>query len=313
MSECDRISELYLVINDDEADKKTNEHFHEHLTHCNYCREDFRWYGTTVQALAGLERVSPPQNFHVQLRERLDSLHSQSFFEQVRDFLSTAPRMPLPVGAVALAFVAVVGFAMYNDALYELWSGANASATLQGEVLGPIAAAKPTPAPKQPHGIESKSINTLSNSPKHSNIASLEPSTEFHRFPLSRSENTASGAYAASAMFPTVADKLGADNLTVESPTIPQALESLRKILPNINGRIIDDASIMEDHAKGKEGTIIRVIIPPKAYPDLTTTLIEHGALESGAGRGVTPPKIMKDQGNVLLHIRFVAPSLPNQ
>jgi hypothetical protein len=109
-------------------------------------------------------------------------------------------------------------------------------------------------------------------------------------------------------MFPTIADKLGADNLTVESPTIPQALESLKKILPNINGRIV-----MEDSASGKEGTIVRVLIPPNAYPDLTTTLIEHGALESGAGRGVTPPKMMKDQGNVLLHIRFVAPSLPNQ
>ena len=304
MSECDRISELYLVMNDDEADKKTNEYFQEHLTHCNHCSEDFRWYGTTVQALAGLERISPPPDFQVQLRQRIEALHSQSFFEQLKDFFATAPRMPLPVGAVALAFVVVVGFAMYNDAFDTFKPGVNTSRTLQGEALGPIKTAKSVPVAKQPPNMESKGLNTLSNSLNHSKIAAIEPSTDLHSFPLTRTENTASGAYASMVTFPTIADKLGADNLTVESLTIPQALESLKKILPNINGRIV-----MENHANGKNGTIVRVLIPPKAYPDLTTTLIEHGALESGAGRGVTPPKIVKDQ-NVLLHIRFVPPSM---
>jgi len=101
--------------------------------------------------------------------------------------------------------------------------------------------------------------------------------------------------------FATIADRLGADNLTVESASIDSALESLKKILPNIQGQLVDQRN------PGNGGVVVGVLIPPSAYGRLTTELINHGAVESGAGSEIQPgPPLKKEGNNVLLYIRFV-------
>jgi len=106
----------------------------------------------------------------------------------------------------------------------------------------------------------------------------------------------------ASRTLGTVADKLGADNLTVESPRIDIALESLKKMLPHIQGKLV------EQRMRGNGGgVVVGVLIPPQAYGPLATELINHGAVEVGAGTEVDPTTPQKkEDNNVLVYIRFV-------
>ena len=108
----------------------------------------------------------------------------------------------------------------------------------------------------------------------------------------------------ASSEFGTIADRIGADNLTVESRSIDQAVESLKKMLPNIEGKLV-----VERTRGGIGEKVLRVMIPSRAYADLTTELINHGAVESGAGADINPPIISKkSRDKVLLYIRFTQP-----
>ena len=105
---------------------------------------------------------------------------------------------------------------------------------------------------------------------------------------------------AVSWRFPTVADELGADNLTVESPHIDLALQTLKKILPDIQGKLVDEKF------KGVRGeTLVGVIIPSNRYGDLATALVNHGAIEVGAQSQESPAPTKVDSGNVRLYIRF--------
>jgi hypothetical protein len=99
--------------------------------------------------------------------------------------------------------------------------------------------------------------------------------------------------------FRTMADRIGADNLTVESPSVDVAIQSLERMLPNIRGRLVKRMGT----ANG--GVVVGVLIPPQAYESLTTELINHGAVEAGAGEEVNTP-LKKEDNSVLLYIRFV-------
>jgi hypothetical protein len=107
--------------------------------------------------------------------------------------------------------------------------------------------------------------------------------------------------------FPTIADVIGADNLTVESPSIDNAMQSLEKILPNIQGRI--QGRLVDEKGRGKPGDVVlAVLIPSASYGHLTTELIKHGAVAVGVGAedGHLAPS-PKEGNNVLLYIRFVS------
>ena len=47
-------------------------------------------------------------------------------------------------------------------------------------------------------------------------------------------------------------------------------------------------------------------MIPSESYANLTTELINHGAVAAGAGNSTSAEPAKKDGNNVLLYIRFV-------
>ena len=117
MKECRCIKDLFLEVHDEGADPETRATFHKHMEECPECRDDFQWYGMTVQALGNLEEAVPPSDFVAQLNGRLEGAVSRSYLDSLKDLFSSAPLMPVPVGVAALAAMAVVGFFLYNQAV----------------------------------------------------------------------------------------------------------------------------------------------------------------------------------------------------
>ena len=111
-------------------------------------------------------------------------------------------------------------------------------------------------------------------------VSETKPSSPAGHLPLlskSTPDSIGNNIETLSRSFPTIADRTGADNLTVESPSIDQAVESLKRILPNIQGRLVDENN------RGPVGEVVLgVMIPSDAYGNVTTELINHGAVASG-------------------------------
>jgi|GEM_PF-442771 len=308
MKECEKVGDLFGDLQDSLLDGNLEKRVREHIHECTWCREDFKWYGITVQTLANLERMNPPDDFLVQLNARLStqspswsSSFSSSFFDFFRNFFTTAPYMPLPAGVGALALIVAVGFLVYNQAPTDIAPygvadmavrnvGARSTAParmtaggtgqVQGEQMhvGGMVARATQPDPQNPTLFPSQ----LSATPK-----SLEGDSR--SLPLA------------------IPAGIGANNLIVESPRIDQALASLKQMLPHIEGRLVD-----ERNGGGK--VVVGVMIPPNAYGRLTTELINHGAVavgtsvEGAPSASVPAPAPAKADGkNVLLYIRFMS------
>ena len=106
--------------------ERLRESVRRHLSICSECREDFKWYGFTVHALTSLERVSPPAEFMVQVRARLDGHQPAFSLDSFRSIFSLFPNLPFPVGVTALALIAVSGLSLYNyEPVYMLQSSAS--------------------------------------------------------------------------------------------------------------------------------------------------------------------------------------------
>ena len=114
MSYCKRTSDLFGALHDEQLDGEIGESIRRHLSICSECREDFKWYGFTVHALTSLERVSPPADFMVQVRARLDGVQPALSLDSFRNIFSLFPNLPLPVGVTALALIAVIGLSLYS-------------------------------------------------------------------------------------------------------------------------------------------------------------------------------------------------------
>ncbi|MBI4963048.1 MAG: zf-HC2 domain-containing protein [Desulfomonile tiedjei] len=300
MSDCDRISALFGDVYDEQMDGESKKVFDQHLHHCPGCREDMKWYGITVRALTNLEQVSPPPNFVAQVNARLQSSPaSSSFLDFFKNFFSSTPYLPLPAGVAALAFVAVIGIVVYNQQYMEIvpsvaYSGPTQTAAVRStaEARSAVGGTATLPANQmQVSGVLTQASETSPSSPAGTlPLYSMAPPSSFQSNLGIRGESLA-----------TIADRMGADNLTVESPSIDIALESLKKILPNIQGQLVDQRT------PGNGGVVVGVLIPPSAYGRLTTELINHGAVETGAGSEAQPVAPLKKEGNnVLLYIRFV-------
>jgi hypothetical protein len=109
-------------------------------------------------------------------------------------------------------------------------------------------------------------------------------------------------AEASAGRFLTVAERIGGDNLTVESPSVENAVESLKRILPDISGRLVEEKS--RDRIGER---VLGVLIPSGAYGHLATELVNHGAVQLGAGPDKsTPAPSRAGNNNVILYIRFV-------
>jgi hypothetical protein len=126
MSYCKRTSDLFGALHDEQLDGEIGESIRRHLSICSECREDFKWYGFTVHALTSLERVSPPAEFMVQVRARLDGAQPAFSLHSFRSIFSLFQNLPLPVGVTALALIAVIGLSLYNyGPVYLLQSSAS--------------------------------------------------------------------------------------------------------------------------------------------------------------------------------------------
>jgi hypothetical protein len=302
MNQCRRVSELFFDMCDGNADSESKKVFHEHVRKCASCNEEFELYGLTVQALGSLERIKPPDDFIVQLRVRLDTVDSPSYLTLFRSIFSAVPRMPMPIGVATLAVVLVFGFFLYNESLTDMGAKIGydrvvqqapphlpGQAAMPGTVAGPLLA----------KGREAGSNVTSSPVSPHS-----QPALNFPRYSMAP-PNLLTGDHPTSgSLLPTLADRIGADNLTVESPSIDAAIESLKRILPNLSGKLVE---IRPQTGVGE--FMLGVSIPSKSYGQLTSELINHGAVEAGAGSGVTPPRVSEDgEKNVYLYIRFLPP-----
>jgi hypothetical protein len=273
MSECERISNLFRELHDNQADGTIEKHAREHLYECPGCREDFKWYGITVQALNELDRVSPPPDFLAQLDSRLET--PPSFFDFFRNLFVGTPYVPLPVGAAALALVVVTSIALYNNS--------------------------PVPAPVAPVSAQEQ-MPSMSPSPDVRNAAARTVNMRSKGIAATSSMYDIPGGTNVPYRFPTIADRIGADNVTVESPSIDNAVESLKKILPGLQGKLVDDQS--QRHLGER---VLAVLIPSESYGHLTTELVNHGVIASGAaGADIPQAPAMKEGNNVLLYIRFV-------
>lgn len=291
MKECRCISDLYVDVQDDRADVDAHKRFRDHVSGCGQCREDFRWYGLTVRALHTLDTVSPPADFMQQLSSRLDRIDSPAYLTYFRNLFSSAPSIPLPVGVVSMALIVFLGFALYNHSVPGglPWFGYEQAS--QGPDVRP---------PRLPGtGMLAKGTDTSAafpTSPLTQSAVSPRYSTKAHNAVPVDSETL-------SQVFPTVADRIGADNLTVESRSVDTAVESLKKLLPDLQGRLV------EVKPRDRGTVVLGVMIPSKAYADLTSRLINYGAVEAGAGSEVSPPKpTEEDSKNVFLYIRFLPP-----
>jgi hypothetical protein len=300
MKECEQISDLFGELHEGRVDPQFKKLATEHLDKCTCCREEFKWYGFTVQALGNLEKVSPPAEFMVRLRA---GLYDSSPSSPVRDFFRTlftsSPSMPLPVGLAALTAIVVVGFVIYNNSPLDLLPTGVAVTAVQGSAVA-------SSAGTQAKRVASGGVHT---DPMHQGttvvslpnpVSSTSPGTPSQL--IASTPNTWSNNLTTSAYIPTVADTIGADNLTVESASVDQAVESLKRILPNIRGRLV-----LEKPRPGIGERMLGVVIPSNAYGSLTTELVNHGAVAAGVGTEVSAPTPSKtDANNVILYIRFV-------
>lgn len=60
MMDCERITEYFGLVYDGEADALVEKLVKDHLRSCSACREDYKWYGATIQGMANLEQIAPP-------------------------------------------------------------------------------------------------------------------------------------------------------------------------------------------------------------------------------------------------------------
>lgn len=289
MKECELISQLFFKVHDNSANQDEMETFNSHLGYCQDCREEFRWYGSTINALSSLEEVQPPPDFLFQLHQKLDQT-KPTFIDQIKEFFSGGYQLPAPAGAAALTVILAACLFLYNDG--ALLSGLPFVSSLSAQDSPPGMEMSANGAGITKSGLGTfhtqsmgtpKSMSLAVNSSPSKGLTNLE-------VPKERLRQVA-----------TVADILGADNLTVESNSIDSAVESVKRMLPNIEGRIL--AENIRD-SRGEK--VLRVMIPSRAYGDLTTELINHGAVASGAGSDYTPPTVAnKSQDQVLLYIKF--------
>jgi hypothetical protein len=272
MKECERISDLFGVIHDDPEGRIENKVM-DHIRGCRECNHDFKWYQLTVQTLNRLEPATPPPKFIAQLNERLDNTRPFSISEYIRSLLNSYPYMPLPVGVTTLFAVVIIGYSVYHTAPGNYLTSASSS----------TAVSSPTIA---------RETGTTRGVP-----ISLAGNSQSAGAPMIESTRPELNPKA----FPSIAEKIGADNLTVESAGVDQAVESLKRILPSIRGKLVDQ------RGTGMKETVLQVMIPTEAYAYLTTELINHGAVAAGSlTESVKSEAAGKEGNNVLLYIRFI-------
>lgn len=288
--DCENASSLYGRIFDGEADEVDHKALEDHLRSCPTCSADYDWYKFAVQAVGNLEPVSPPADFLQQLNARIHPESKiTSFKYMLKNFFELMPQVPVPVGVASLALIVVFAFMAYNGAPVDT-----------GLALAPMMGAKNVAS-----SVESSAhVNTVSQT---QGKVAQPPTPGSHRLPM-LAANTPGTTVSSipSWRFPTIADEIGGDNLTVESPRVDLAVESLRNVLPNLEGKIVD-----ERIRNGFGEIMVGVVIPSNKYADLASALINHGSVEAGVtqieGKPLIPSRVESNQ--LHLYIRFTRSS----
>jgi len=301
MSDCDRVSDLFGEFIEKRLDGETEKYVNDHLAVCHCCKEDYQWYGITVKAICSLEKAAPPDYLLAKLKAEFhESPASYSVLHSIRQFFSSSPYMPLPVGVGALALVVFVGIVIYDRSPHEVISTSSAMISSAEVPSGtpPVSGQTQTnlaqrfsAKPQAESALAKGSIGDQNNSFGH-----------LQQYAMSRPRMLEEELGARRRNNLSVADIIGADNLTVESKSVPSAVDTLKRMLPQLEG------SLVEERTPDRMGEIILgVLIPSSAYSRLTSELVNHGALAAGTGPHVTPPPSRAKDGNkVVLYIRFV-------
>ncbi len=298
MKECEQIGDLFSELHDRELEGEIEKAAREHLHNCSCCREEFKWYGITVQALTQLERVQPPGDFLDQLHARLQTCSpSHSFLHTFRDLFSTLPQLPLPVGVTALTFVLAVAWTVYSYAPpVTLPTGGTKSI-----------AYVPTGSAENVEVIGSGAWQTDPGARPDRIMARTQESAPLGRaegrsFMASRPSAISKSLTPAPLQNPLNIKTVGSDNLTVESSSINLTVESLKRALPTLHGRLVEEKS-----RDGVRETVLAVSIPPQSWPHLTTELINHGAVAvASSGEQTVSQSEARENRNVLIRIRIV-------
>jgi hypothetical protein len=296
MKQCERIGDMFGELHENQLDAEKQNDARNHLCVCERCREDYKWYGITVQALGSLEPVQPPRDFLEQLHSRLYSAPpSQSFFDSFRQFFSSVPYLPLPVGVTALTFVVAVSWAVYQNA--------PSGVPIPGS---PVAQGVLSTARSGQWSAKGFDVNRAE--PKSRSLASKAydfpaPSRGFASAPVSPKVAMADRMGTAPQAMWASTNAIGSDRLTVESPSINMAVESLKRVLPHFQGKVVE-----ENNQGGLDEAVLAVTIPPQAWPHLTTELINHGAVAvAPSDEKDSPPRApTKENNSVLIKIRIV-------
>jgi hypothetical protein len=294
--ECEKIGDLFRELHDQQIDGDMEDSAREHLRNCPCCREDFKWYGITVHALARLDRAHPPEDFLDQLHTRIHATSSpSSFFDSFRNIFSSFPQLPLPAGVTALTCVVAVAWAVYSYTPAGVLPPVASKETPRiaaSALAGPQVAEPRSFLPGDARGDAGQVLArssqippaTAQGFPSHPGIAVPKSLTSSHN------------------ILPAGSVVIGSDNLTVESPRMNLAVEALKRALPQIHGQLVEEKT-----RDGLGETVLDVMIPPQAWPNLTTELINHGAVAVGTKADQeTPVAVDKEGRNVLIRIRIV-------
>ncbi len=267
MKQCEQINDLYLELHDGGLDQEMGASLKSHLGACPTCRDDFMWYGLTVKALSNLEEMSPPPNYLQQLNAKLYP-EKFSIFDYFKQIFTATPYLPLPIGISALAVVAVTAGMLikYPERIFGPGAGNQVAMT------SPAAAVNPQMA----------------------NIVSTRAISNIRPFPVAYGPSAPTAGNESG--FPSVAQMMD-NNLLVKSARVDEAIESLKRVLPNLRGKLV------ENKLQPTGETVLAVSIPQQAYAGLTSELVNLGAVS------VRPETFTGNNGaggDVLLYIKFV-------
>lgn len=304
MSECDRVSDLFGEFHERRLDKQAETFVTKHLEGCPYCNNEYQWYGLTVQTLMSLDKVNPPDYLLQQIKAKLhETNQSESMLHVVRHFFTSSPYMPLPVGIGALIIIVFVGVVIYDRSPHEVFSSsAQSIAQTQTTASAPVqrmASSSETPWYKEQIQKDFPSRDLIS---KGFFGSQQGLSGHLQQYAMS-SPRVMESNQSHRNMYVPLLRATDTGSLTLHSKSIPVAVDSLKRMLPSLDGNLI------EEKTEGKVGEItLGVAIPYSAYSKLTSELVNFGALAGGADKATPPTETQRglDTNKVVLYIRFI-------
>jgi len=303
MSECERVSDLFGEFHERRLDKQTETLVAKHLDGCPYCKNDYHWYGLTVQTLMSLEKVNPPEYLLQQIKAKLhETNQSESVLHFFKHLFTASPYMPLPVGIGALILIVFVGVVIYDRSPHQVFSE-SAQTLARSDSSTPAA-----PLPSHSSGVPWYQAPSATPWRAEGALAKgffgdhQQSGGHLQQYAMSSPRLLEPDRMRGGIVQAPFAQKIEPGNITVQSNSIPVAVDSLKRMLPSLDG------NLLEEKTEDRIGEIILgVAIPSYAYPKLTSELVNFGAL-TGPADPAAPPVVRSspDGKKLVLYIRFI-------